>query len=210
MVADPAPDMIGTCPMSDISHQIWDMKYRLQGGRTARPWTATWPTAGRAWRWRWPRPRRRSSASAAAQDFAARAGRSQIPARGPHPGRRGHRPQRHPLQLFCDGHHRGFDGRDLLAAARSGADPAAGRRHRLRLFHLAAQGRAGGRRGRGCLRSRLLHGCVGCDVPHHHERRLAARRHDGDLARAIIPTSRTSSTPSARPAGFPISTCRCW
>ena len=45
---------------------------------------------------------------------------------------------------------------------------------------LRPKGAAGGGRGRGCLRSRLLHGCVGRDVPHHHERRLAPRRHDGD------------------------------
>ena len=44
----------------------------------------------------------------------------------------------------------------------------------------------------------LLHGSVGRDVPHHHERRLAARRHDGDAVRSIIPTSRISSTPSGR------------
>ena len=39
---------------------------------------------------------------------------------------------------------------------------------------------------------------------------IAPRRHDGDAALAIIPTSKTSSTPSARRAGCPISICRCW
>ena len=36
MVAEPAPDMIGTVFMSEISRQIWDMKYRLKAaGRHA-------------------------------------------------------------------------------------------------------------------------------------------------------------------------------
>ena len=38
-----------------------------------------------------------------------------------------------------------------------------------------------GRR-RGCLGAGFLHGSVGRDVPHHHERGIAARRHDGDPA----------------------------
>ena len=45
---------------------------------------------------------------------------------------------------------------------------------------LRPKGARGRRRGRGCLRPRLVHGCVGRDVPHHHERGLAPRRHDGD------------------------------
>ena len=49
-----------------------------------------------------------------------------------------------------------------------------------------------------------------CDVPHHHERGLAPRRHDGDACAAIIPTSRPSSTPSAIPGGCACSTSRCW
>ena len=44
----------------------------------------------------------------------------------------------------------------------------------------AAQGRAGGRRRCGCVRPGLVHGCVGRDVPHHHERGQPARRDDGD------------------------------
>ena len=55
-----------------------------------------------------------------------------------------------------------------------------------------------------------LHGCVGRDVPHDHERRLSPRRDDGDAARATTPTSRPSSRPSANPAGCACSTCRCW
>ena len=30
MVANPRPDRVVTASMSDISHQIWDMKYRLK------------------------------------------------------------------------------------------------------------------------------------------------------------------------------------
>ena len=55
-----------------------------------------------------------------------------------------------------------------------------------------------------------LHGCVGRDVPHHHERRLSPRRDDGDACAATIPTSRPSSRPSASPAGCACSTSRCW
>ena len=47
---------------------------------------------------------------------------------------------------------------------------------------LQAQGRAGARRGRRCVRPRELHGCLGRDVQDHHVRRLTPRRDDGDLA----------------------------
>ena len=55
-----------------------------------------------------------------------------------------------------------------------------------------------------------LHGRVGRDVPHDHERRLSPRRDDGDPARATTPTSKPLSRPSANPAGCACSTCRCW
>ena len=61
----------------------------------------------------------------------------------------------------------------------------------------SAQGRAGQGRRRRCVGAVELHGCVGRDVPHHHVGGLAARRHDGHACAAIIPTSRTSSRPSA-------------
>ena len=47
---------------------------------------------------------------------------------------------------------------------------------------LRPQGRAGQGRRRGRVGAALLHGCVGRDVPHHHERRLSPRRDDGDAA----------------------------
>src|ERR1700750_1150797 len=54
MVADPRTDVFVTSPMSDISHQIWDMKYRLKapdGTPTDRDvadsWTrVAWALAG--------------------------------------------------------------------------------------------------------------------------------------------------------------------
>ncbi len=46
----------------------------------------------------------------------------------------------------------------------------------------APQGRAGEGRRRGRLGAALVHGCVGRDVPHHHERGLSPRRDDGDAA----------------------------
>ncbi len=100
--------------------------------------------------------------------------------------------------------------RHLRPSARGRADHAAGRRHRLRLLDAAAQGRAGEGRRRRRLGPALLHGCVGRDVPHHHERGLSPRRDDGDACAATIPTSRPSSRPSASRAGCACSISRCW
>ena len=157
-----------------------------------------WRPPGRGSRWRWRRRRTPEDRRAHALDFAAGARRSSLPARRPHHRRRGHGSQRHALQLLRHGHDPGFDGRDFLQPARGGADAAAGRRHRLRFLDAAPEGRAGERRRRGCVRPRLVHGCVGRDVPHDHERGLAPRRDDGDARHAIIPTSRISSPPSRR------------
>ena len=110
------------------------------------------------------------------------AGRLQVPAGRPGHRRRRHRAQRHPVQLLRHGrdprrhvgHLREFEG--------SGAHHAAGRRHRPRLLDPAPAGRAGEGRRRRRLGAAVLHGRVGRHVPHHHERGLAPRRHDGDAA----------------------------
>ena len=63
---------------------------------------------------------------------------------------------------------------DSLRGSR--ADPAAGRRHRLRFLDAAAEGRSGARVSAPMPRARsVLHGCLGRHVPHHHERRAARR-----------------------------------
>ncbi len=108
--------------------------------------------------------------------------RLQVPARRPGHRRRRHRPQRHAVQLLRHGHDSRRHVGHLREFARSGSHHAAGRRHRSRLLDAPPTGRAGERRRRRRLGAALLHGCVGRDVPHHHERRLAPRRHDGDLA----------------------------
>ncbi len=107
-------------------------------------------------------------------------GRLSLPAGGTDPGRRRHRPQRHPLQLLRHGHHPRRHGRHLCPSARGCTHAPAGRRHRLRLLDASPKRCAGERRGRGCVRSCLLHGSVGRDVPHHHVGRFTARRDDGD------------------------------
>ena len=164
--------MIGNALMREISRQIWDMKYRFKAADgtpmdrdVADSWTRVAASLALA-----EAPERRIGA---AQSFAAAlkdfkflpAGRILA---GAGTGRA--------VTLFnCFVMGTIPDSMDgiFAVAARSGADAAARRRHRLRLFHLAASGRAGGRCGRRCLRPRLLHGGVGCDVPHHHERWLA-------------------------------------
>ena len=139
--------------MSDISRQIWDMKYRCKapdGTPVDRDVADSWarvalalaqaeaPDQRAAWR----------------SDFAqALAGHKFLPAgrilAGAGTGRS--------VTLFnCFVMGTIADSMDGIFSrpARSGADPAAGRRHRLRLLDPAAQGRAGGGRGRGCLRAR--------------------------------------------------------
>ncbi len=106
----------------------------------------------------------------------------QVPAGGPGRRRRRQQPVRHPLQLLCDGGDPRRHGRDLCPSARGGADDAARGRHRLRFLDAPAARRAGqgGRRRR--VGAAVVYGCVGRDVPHHHERRLSPRRDDGDVA----------------------------
>ena len=108
--------------------------------------------------------------------------RFSFPAGRPHHRRRRDQPQRHPFQLLRHGDRPRRYERHLRASARGGPHHAAGRRHRLRLLDASPEGSAG--QGGGCRRFRpaLLHGCVGCDVPHDHERRPPSRRDDGDLA----------------------------
>ncbi len=110
------------------------------------------------------------------------AGEFPLPAGRTRRRRRRRGTQRNPLQLLRHGHRAGRHGGDLHASARSGADHAAGRRHRLRFLDAPPQGRAGQGRRRRRLGTALVHGCVGCDVPHHHERRPPPRRDDGDAA----------------------------
>jgi ribonucleoside-diphosphate reductase alpha chain len=88
--------------MSDISRQIWDMKYRLKaadGTPVDRDMADTWArVALAAAKAEAPEKRREW-----ALGFRRGSGRASVPARRTHPRRRRHRPQRHPLQLLCDG-----------------------------------------------------------------------------------------------------------
>ena len=106
----------------------------------------------------------------------------QVPAGRPRHRRRRHRPQRHAVQLLRHGHDPRRHVGHLRESARSGAHHAAGRRHRARFLDAASAGRAGEGRRRRRLGPAVLHGRLGFDVPHHHERGLAPRRHDGDAA----------------------------
>jgi hypothetical protein len=106
----------------------------------------------------------------------------QVPARRPRDRGRRHGAHRHAVQLLRHGHDRRRYGVDLRQREGSRAHHAAGRRHRARFLDLASQRRAGEGRRRRCLGSAVVHGCVGRDVPHHHERWIAPRRHDGDPA----------------------------
>ena len=124
----------------------------------------------------------RARSGALGRALLRRPGGFPLSAGGPRPGRLRHRPRRHAVQLLRDGHDPRQHGGHLRAPARSGADPAAGRRHRLRLLDLAAQGGAGARRRCRRLGTVELHGRVGLDVPHDHERGFAPRRDDGHAA----------------------------
>ena len=162
--------------MLPISSRIWDMKYRLK----AADGTPIDGTIEDSWR-----RVARALASVEAEPAAlgggvlSRAGGLQIPARRSHPrGRRGGTAG-HALQLLRDGADRGRHDRDLRAPEGSRAHHAAGRRHRLRLLHAQAQGGAGAGRRRRRLGPAAVHGLLGRDVPHHHERGLPPRRHDG-------------------------------
>ena len=170
--------------VGSISQQIWDMKYRLRApadgqhaGRAARQDDRGHLAAGGACARRArARPRIVERALLCGDD------RLQVPAGGPRHRRRRQQPVGHPVQLLCHGDDPGRYGRDLRPSARSRPDDAAGRRDRLRFLDPAPARRAGQRSGRRCLGAALLHGCVGRDVPHDHERRLSPRRDDGDLA----------------------------
>ena len=154
------------------------MKYRFRdaAGDADADLDATWWRVARALAAPGARPRTVGRA------VPRGACRLQVPAGRPGHRRRRHRPQRHPVQLLRHGHDPRRHVGHLREFARSGAHHAAGRRHRSRLLHLASAGRAGDGRRRRRLGAAVLHGCLGLDVPHHHERGLAPRRHDGDLA----------------------------
>ena len=105
MVANPRTDMIVTLPMSDISHQIWDMKYRLKapdGTPVDRDVADSWTRVALAL----AEAEAPDQRVARAPGIRPRPGGAQIPAGRTHPGGRRHGAQRHPVQLFCDGHHR--------------------------------------------------------------------------------------------------------
>ena len=167
--------------MTDFAHQIWDMKYRFKA--------ADGTPVDRTVEDSWARVALAAAAGRAAREAAGRSpglrrrfGRASLPARGAHSRRRGNRAFGHAVQLLRHGPRRRRPLRHLPESARSGADHAAGRRHRLRFLDAQAQGRPGARRRGGCLRSALLHGRLGFHVPHHHVGRRAARRDDGDDA----------------------------
>ena len=165
--------------VASISQQIWDMKYRLRGADGAvvdKTIEESWRRVAQAL----AAPEREPESWAerfyeALADFKFSAGR-------PGARRRRQRPRRHPVQLLRHGDDPGRHVRHLHPSARSRAHHAAGRRHRLRFLLAAAERRAGERRRRRRFGPALVHGCVGRDVPHHHERRLSPRRDDGDPA----------------------------
>ena len=126
----------------------------------------------------------------------------QVPARRPHPRRRRCGAAGHALQLLRDGADCGRHDRDLRQSEGSSADHAAGRRHRLRLLNAPAQGCAGQGRRRRRIGAASVHGCLGCDVPHHHERRLSPRCDDG-LPALRSPRHRGLHRGQARPRPAP-------
>ena len=140
--------------MSDISRQIWDMKYRLKAPdgtpvdhEVPETWARVALAAAQA-----EAPDRRGAI--AALEFAgALAGHRFLPA-----GRilAGAGTERNVTLFNCFVMGRIEDdmGAHLRPFARGGADPAAGRRHRLRFLDAAPQGRAGEGRGRRRLRAR--------------------------------------------------------
>ncbi len=188
----------GSRRMSEISRQIWDMKYRLK----AADGTPVDHDVAESWA---------RVALAAAQAETARG----APRRG-----------RWPLPSALAGHQFLPAGRILAGAGTDrnvtlfncfvmgrieddmGAIFAHLREAALTLQQgggigydfstLRPKGAAGQGRGRRRLRPDLLHGGVGRDVPHHHERGQPARRDDGDAVASTIPTSKPSSRPSRR------------
>ena len=191
-----------------ISHQIWDMKYRLKGPDGApvdRTIDDTWRrvakalAAGRA---------RAGGVGGTASHDAMRDFRF-MPA-----GRilAGAGADRNVTLFNC--FVMGEIPDDMSGIFRQLQEAALtmqqGRRHRLRFLDASSARRAGSRRRRRRLRPALVHGCLGFDVPDHHERRPSPRRDDGD--RALRPPGYRSlhrGQARARPA-CACSTSRCW
>ena len=160
----------GRTALSPIALQIWDMKYRLKDG-AGKPVDATvqatWKRVAKALaaaekpaRSVWP---------ASGSSIQALAGFRFLPA-----GRilAGAGTSRNVTLFNCFVMGTvGDDMGDIFAHLREAALTMQGRRrHRLRLLHAAPEGRAGGGRRRRRLGPVVVHGRVGRDVPHDHER----------------------------------------
>ena len=153
------------------------MKYRFRclrgsGRRPRRHVVAGCPGAGGA----------RARSRDLGQPLPRGAAGLQVPAGRAGDRRRRNRPHGHAVQLLRHGQHPRRHGRHLREREGSRADHAAGRRHRPRLLDAPADGRAGEGRRRRRLGPALVHGRLGFDVPHHHERGHPPRRDDGDPA----------------------------
>ena len=172
----------GAGALSPIALQIWDMKYRLKDG-AGKPVDATvqatWKRVAKALAAA-EEPARRPACER--EFFQALAGFRFLPA-----GRilAGAGTSRNVtlFNCFVMGTDRRRHGRHLRPSARGGAHHAGpGGGIGYDLLHAAPEGRAGGGRRRRRLGPADLHGRVGRDVPHDHERGQPARRHDGDHA----------------------------
>ena len=164
-----------------ISRAIWDMKYRLK---------IRWRRAARANRrghlaTRGAGPGRGRGAGPARPlggGVPEGHGGSPIPARRPHPRRRRHRPRVTLFNCFVMGTIPDDMAGIFENLQGSGADHAAGRRHRLRLLDAPPQGRAGEGRRRRRLRPARFMDVWDAMCRTIMSAGLAPRRHDGDAA----------------------------
>ena len=173
MVAEPLHGYDCTSGMSDISHQIWDMKYRLKapdGTPVDRDVADSWSRVALALAEAEAPDQRLGRALGFAR---ALAGHKFLPAgrilAGAGTGRN--------VTLFnCFVMGTIEDSMDgIFSALREAAltlQQGGGIGYDFSTLQAQGCGRRG--RGRGCVGPGVLHGCVGRDVPHHHERRVAA------------------------------------
>ena len=167
--------------ISAISHQIWDMKYRLRtaaGDVVDKTIEDTWSRVANAL----ADPENPAVRDEWAEKFAAgMADFRFLPA-----GRivAGAGTDRDVTLFNC--FVMGIIPDDMSGIfehlRRSRADHAAGRWHRVRFFDPPSQGRARPRCRCRCIRSAVVYGCLGFHVPHHYVGRASARCHDGDTA----------------------------